>query len=193
MIVKLDPILRRIRQEDAGGVVVAGGYKLEFSAEFIPVDINTTKWANITSFPALNFDSYNIPTLDFSYDAADGCGGFHLVIPENTTSLIAKISAFSETPEATGTTMDWKADFCIERDGATLGSILTVTLGSTAMSAVANQPITGTYTIALTSITDGTLTVKAGDRVTMAIYPDTGAADPKQCNRQVSMISLEVA
>ena len=89
--------------------------------------------------------------------------------------------------------MDWKADFVIERDGATLGTIASVALGSTTMSSTANQPATGTYTKALSLITDGVLTAQAGDRVTMVIYPDTGAADPKQCDRQVSMISLEVA
>ncbi|MDD5726988.1 MAG: hypothetical protein PHV59_00350 [Victivallales bacterium] len=161
-------------------------------ANSIPQDINTAKWTNITAFPPINYDDFNFPVYDVDYATAEGLGLFLIEIPANTTNLVMKILAGPETPGATGDNMEWEMDFCIYRAGSAEGTVTNYTLGTTAFNAAGDTE--SSYSVALSSLTDGTLTAQAGDLLAIVLYPNTtDASSPKQCDWKVRQIRFEVS
>ncbi len=167
-------------------------WSMIWPANAFPQDIDITTWSNITAYPEPDYDSYNYPVWNVDYSAAEGLGLFQVELPSGLSNLIINITAQPDDSSATGDNMEWLADICIYRDGSAEGTITTITLGNTAFNTTGST--TGTYTLALSALTDGTLTAQAGDRLAIAIYPNTSSTtSPKQADWQVSQIKFEVS
>ncbi|MBN2640516.1 MAG: LamG domain-containing protein [Victivallales bacterium] len=166
-------------------------WPLVWPANMFPQDIAATKWSNITALPEADNNSYNYPVYNVDHASTEGLGLFLLEIPDKAEAMTISITAQPANALASGNNMEWLADFCIYRDGATEGVISTVSLGNTAFNPTGQT--TSFCKLSLAKLTDGTLTAQAGDRIAFAVYPNTtSAVSPKQTDWQVSCIKFDV-
>lgn len=177
---------------DTSGLLTSGGssgggadWFLTWTAANFPQDWNEVIWTNIgTNRPAPDYDSFKFPVFAVDYAVAEGMGAFVIdAIPAGAANLIVKIPTAPSDGAATGDNMGWKMDVVVNE-----GAISTVTLGSTALSSITDEFVTGSYTVALSGIT-----AAAGDMITCLIYPDTAVDIPKQCDWRVKYIRFEVS